>query len=656
MGRPRPPDLLILSAFALLCVWLGLLRARLAVDVENVAMLSDSSPEAAVDARRDALFGRDSTVLFLLEREGGALEGGAKDPRAAAWLGALAAVPGVRAARLLPVSAPGGGVFAAVELAPESSSPATFAPALARARAAAHEAAPAGFRVSATGQVAGQVAISDALWREERRVMPVLAVVLVLVLFAIYRSPALVAGAFLPAGGAVLCLGGVQRLLDVPLDPIATLLPPTLLTVGVAGAVHVLEAYLAERESGVAARDAPGAAVRHLLLPSVLSVLATIAGFLGLIPNALPAARSFGWLASLGTMLSAAMSLAVLPAWLRLTQPRPHLHRGRTWSRIATPLAGFLLRRSGAVIGLWALAGGLSLVGWSYLAVDSDPLRVLPPDHPFRADTDRIAAQLGGIETFDLLLSAPHPPAAPLALAGLAGALGSLPGVAGPAGAPRSAPDGTWLVRGLLEPGGAKLRNAAFDAALAKARASGWKNADVAGLSVRVARDAERLVRGQLRGLGLSVALIGALLMVGLRSLRLGFLGMIPNLLPCCLIYGGLAALGRPLTVPTAMIGTVFLGLVVDDTVHFLYSFRRARTGGESAVDAVSRSFLRTGRPVTITSLALLLGFAACLSGRLSTTREFGALAAAIVAAEVTACLTLLPALLYRDPRQRSPA
>jgi predicted RND superfamily exporter protein len=121
---------------------------------------------------------------------------------------------------------------------------------------------------------------------------------------------------------------------------------------------------------------------------------------------------------------------------------------------------------------------------------------------------------------------------------------------------------------------------------------------------------------------------------------------MIPNLLPCALLYGGMAALGRPLTVASAMIGTVFLGLVVDDSVHVLYLFRRARAAGESSAAAVATALRRAGRAVTVTSVALCVGFAACWFGRMETTREFGALASATVLAAFVSNLVVLPALL----------
>jgi predicted RND superfamily exporter protein len=142
---------------------------------------------------------------------------------------------------------------------------------------------------------------------------------------------------------------------------------------------------------------------------------------------------------------------------------------------------------------------------------------------------------------------------------------------------------------------------------------------------------------------------------IAFRSVLLGLLGMLPNLLPCLTIYGALATVGRPLSVATAMIGSVMLGLVVDDTIHFLYRFSTARAGGTAVTRSVARALVHAGRPIIITSLVLAVGFAAGLTGSLETTREFSALAATTILGALVADLILLPALLFAlAPRRRT--
>ena len=77
---------------------------------------------------------------------------------------------------------------------------------------------------------------------------------------------------------------------------------------------------------------------------------------------------------------------------------------------------------------------------------------------------------------------------------------------------------------------------------------------------------------------GTTIALVGIslVLILALRSLRLGLTSLVPNLVPGALGFGvwGLAVgeVGISLSVVTAMT----LGIVVDDTVHFLSKYRRA--------------------------------------------------------------------------------
>jgi len=115
---------------------------------------------------------------------------------------------------------------------------------------------------------------------------------------------------------------------------------------------------------------------------------------------------------------------------------------------------------------------------------------------------------------------------------------------------------------------------------------------------------------------------------------------------PVAALYGGLALLDRPLSASTALIGSVFLGLVVDDTIHFLHGYERARRAGADARSAVAASFRSCGRALVVTSLVLGLGFGAAAIGSLSTTVEFAVVSAAVIALALLADVVLLPALL----------
>ena len=108
----------------------------------------------------------------------------------------------------------------------------------------------------------------------------------------------------------------------------------------------------------------------------------------------------------------------------------------------------------------------------------------------------------------------------------------------------------------------------------------------------------------------ITAAVLITLMMVMLvGGLRMGLISMVPNLAPVIFVMGLMHWIALPLDTYTMMIGTIALGLAVDDTVHFLNSFRRYFSMGQPAKEAI-RSTLRTsGRAMLITTVVLALGF-----------------------------------------------
>lgn len=354
--------------------------------------------------------------------------------------------------------------------------------------------------------------------------------------------------------------------------------------------------------------------------------------------------------------MSCALAFSFLPSWLSLLGGHARIAaiaQGRvSWLGAGTRLAVFVRARAFLITSMGVVLSLLMAWSWMHLRVDTDPLRVLPKDHSFREATERVAAHLGGIETFDLWLEAPAPAAAPLRTLQLMSAVLALDGVRGPADEVRVAADGSLLLRFLLAPAGSSVRDRLFLQAEERAAAWGWKNAHATGSAVAVARDSEALVRGQWLGLAFTLCFLWVAMSLGFRSVRLATLGLLPNVLPCLLLYGSLAAIDRPLSVGTAMIGSVLLGLVVDDTIHFLHSYVQARRRGAGVVTGMMRALRRSGRAIVVTSVVLALGFSAAACGELETTREFGILAAGTIVVALLADLVLLPAIVFLPARR----
>ena len=150
---------------------------------------------------------------------------------------------------------------------------------------------------------------------------------------------------------------------------------------------------------------------------------------------------------------------------------------------------------------------------------------------------------------------------------------------------------------------------------------------------------------------GTTIALVGIsfVLIFALRSLRLGLTSLVPNLVPGALGFGiwGLTVgqVGLSLSMVTAMT----LGIVVDDTVHFLSKYQRARRElGHAPPDAVRVAFRTVGGALLTTSLVLVAGFAVVSLSSFELNAGMGRLTALVIALALMADFFILPPLLMR--------
>jgi predicted RND superfamily exporter protein len=99
--------------------------------------------------------------------------------------------------------------------------------------------------------------------------------------------------------------------------------------------------------------------------------------------------------------------------------------------------------------------------------------------------------------------------------------------------------------------------------------------------------------------------------------------------------------------VVTVMIASITLGIVVDDTVHLLHGFQRARGEGLAPGAAMGEAIARSGHALVFTALVLSLGFATLALSEFRPTARFGELTAVTIAVALAAELLLLPALVH---------
>ncbi|MCP4694778.1 MAG: MMPL family transporter, partial [Desulfobacterales bacterium] len=140
-------------------------------------------------------------------------------------------------------------------------------------------------------------------------------------------------------------------------------------------------------------------------------------------------------------------------------------------------------------------------------------------------------------------------------------------------------------------------------------------------------------------------------LMIG--RLRVGLMSMFVNVAPIIVIFGVMGLHGIPLDMATILLGSIVLGLVVDDTIHFFHHFRASYEATSDVEIAVRETLLSTGRALAITSMVLCGGFFIFMTSYLSCYQRFGLLVGCAVILALAADFFLAPALLTLAHRKK---
>ena len=171
------------------------------------------------------------------------------------------------------------------------------------------------------------------------------------------------------------------------------------------------------------------------------------------------------------------------------------------------------------------------------------------------------------------------------------------------------------------------------------------------GLDMIFAQISDRNSESLLKGTLLALVLISTILIVLLRSFRLGLISLVPNVLPAVMAYGLWGFINGRVDLGLSIVACMGLGLVVDDTVHFLSKYQFARKQGNSAEQAVRYAFSTVGVAMVITTAALFSGFALLAFSSFSPTQGMGILLALTVIFALLIDFILLPVLLLRYDR-----
>lgn len=156
------------------------------------------------------------------------------------------------------------------------------------------------------------------------------------------------------------------------------------------------------------------------------------------------------------------------------------------------------------------------------------------------------------------------------------------------------------------------------------------------------------LVRGQMQSFLISVLIIAIILMIAFQSVRVGLIGLIPNLMPAIFVGGFMGWAGIPLDMMTATLIPMMLGMAVDDTIHFINHSKLEFDRTPDYTDAIRRTFRVVGVAIVTTSIVTSAVFACFATSACAMCINFGVLAVIGIISALLADLFITPLLVKR--------
>jgi len=167
------------------------------------------------------------------------------------------------------------------------------------------------------------------------------------------------------------------------------------------------------------------------------------------------------------------------------------------------------------------------------------------------------------------------------------------------------------------------------------------------GPAVMFAEVARTMMQSMMQSAPLSLFLVVIAIMICLRSIRYGLISLAPNLMPLAVGFGLWGIMGRDMNFGMTTITAMSVGIIVDDTIHFLSKYLRARREHSlSPEDGVRYAFSSVGKAMWVTSFILVAGFSVMTLSPMAYSDNMGMLTSIIIAAALIGDFLLLPAIL----------
>ena len=552
-----------------------------------------------------------------------------------------------------------------------------------------------------TGMVMMNNSFPEVMIRDQHTLVPAMFGVVILTLVLLLRSYSATLGTLLVIVFSVITAMGLAGWAGIRLTPPSAAAPTIILTLAVADCVHVLVTFLHAMRRGVDKTSAIIESLRVNLQPVFLTSVTTAIGFMSMNFSDAPPFRDLGNIVAAGVMCAFVYSVTLLPALMLILPVRiptgktRQSHRMDRFADLVVERRSFLFWGTGFII--------VSLIVFiPKNELNDEFIKYFDESIDFRRSTEFASENLTGLYTIDYSLDA-----------GESGGISNpdflrnverfadwyesqpevlhvntLPDILKRLNKNMHGDDEDWyrlpeardltaqylLLYEMSLPYGLDLnnqidvgksatrmtvtvRNISSNEMLAlEHKAQQWLLAHVPSMksagaspSVMFAHIGRRNIISMLTGTTIALILISGILVFALQSFKIGAISLIPNLAPAAMGFGLWGLLVGEVGLGLSVVAGMTLGIVVDDTVHFLSKYLRARREQQlNPEDAVRYAFSTVGTALLVTSVVLIAGFMVLSQSPFKLNADMGLLTAITIGFALLADFLFLPPLLMK--------
>lgn len=558
-----------------------------------------------------------------------------------------------------------------------------------------------GFKIYLAGSPVMTESLTSQLMSDMTNFTGSVFFIIVLFLFLIYRRVSVIAYSLLIVTLSLLITVGLMGWNDVNLKLPTQILPSLLLAVGMSSSIHIFSIFYDKYNITGDKEESLVYAFKHSGLPITITSLTTALGVGSFVTSSVAPISDLGLYGSIGILVSFILVIFLLPALLSLTNLKKINNDKRIYDKFMIKLSKITVTHYKSILGISFLLIVISVFYASKIELSHNMLMWFPEKHTDRISTKKIDEAMNGSITLEVIIDTGKIDGWKDSVRlkkldqlstelekyidkySYIGKVISLPTIVKETNRALhenkksfyTIPQNKDLIAQelfLFETSGNDDLEDVVDSQFISTKVTiklPWIDAvksvgvlhhikqrmesmfpdddiKITGMMQLLIQIFSSSVSSTVQSYLQAIFAITLIMMLIFKSIRIGLVSMIPNLTPIILGLCVMYTADIPLDMFTLLIGSIAIGLAVDDTIHFTYNFRKYYLKTQDYALSIEKTFLTAGKAMVTTTIILSLGFLAYLMAEMSSIQNFGFLTATVIIIALIADILLAPALM----------